>query len=280
MIRWLAAGALILASATNLAAASVPLGQLNLGTQGLDAGYRAMYNREFDEAHAIFAAWERAHPDDPIAPVSDAAAYLFSEFDRLHILEIEFFTNDKSFENQKQLSPDSQRKAELFAALDRTGVLADRALAVDPKDKNATLAKILQLGLRGDYEALIEKRNFAGLRDMKQARMAAERLTAADPTCYDAYLAVGVENYLLSLRAAPIRWLLKVGGAETDRDSGLAKLQLTAEKGHFLQAYARLLLAVAALRDNHKSEARQLLSDLAETFPGNPLYGRELALIH
>jgi hypothetical protein len=114
---------------------------------------------------------------------------------------------------------------------------------------------------------------------MKTSRSLAERLLAADPSCYDAYLAVGVENYLLSLNAAPVRWILRLGGAQTDREEGLQKLRLTASKGHYLAPYARLLLAVAALRDKDRDTARELLAGLSREFPGNDLYRKELARI-
>ena len=100
---------------------------------------------------------------------------------------------------------------------------------------------------------------------------------AVDPACYDAYLAVGVENYILGLNPAPVRWLLRLYGAETDKELGLRKLQLTAERGHYLLPFARLLLAVAALRDKHPDQARELLQNLAQEFPNNQLYRRELA---
>jgi len=41
--------------------------------------------------------------------------------------------------------------------------------------------------------------------------------------------------------------------------------------------YARLLLAVAALRDNNRPKARQTLTWLAQAYPRNPLYREELA---
>ena len=44
---------------------------------------------------------------------------------------------------------------------------------------------------------MIEKRNLASLSYMKTSRMLAQQLLVIDPTCYDAYLAIGVENYLL-----------------------------------------------------------------------------------
>jgi hypothetical protein len=65
-------------------------------------------------------------------------------------------------------------------------------------------------------------------------------------------------------------------GAQTDRALGLEKLRLTAEKGHYLAPFARLLLAVAALRDHDTNRARDLLAGLVREFPGNSLYAQEL----
>ena len=63
----------------------------------LEAGYHQMYNLEFDQAHRTFDAWKADHPDDPLGPASMAAAYLFAEFDRLHVLQSEFFMHDENF---------------------------------------------------------------------------------------------------------------------------------------------------------------------------------------
>ncbi len=136
---------------------------------------------------------------------------------------------------------------------------------------------MLRLGLRADYLALIEKKYLTSLSEMKAGRLIAEKLLASHPAYYDAHLAVGVENYLLSQKPAPVRWLLRAGGAQTDKDLGLEKLRITAEKGRYLLPYARLLLAVAALRDNDTAHARQTLEWLAREFPRNRLYREELA---
>jgi hypothetical protein len=124
---------------------------------------------------------------------------------------------------------------------------------------------------------MVEKRNLAALALQKRAGLAAQKLLIIDPTCYDAYLAIGIENYILGLNPAPVRWLLRIYGAETDKDSGIQKLQLTAEKGHYLLPFARLMLAVAALRDKNRTLARDLLQNLAQEFPNNELYRSELA---
>ena len=243
----------------------------------LEGGYRDMYNLQFEEAHRVFQGWGQAHPADPLGPVSDAAAYLFSEFDRLHVLESELFTDDSKFESRAKLAPDPQAKQAFDRSLNAAQQIADQALAQDSSNADALFAQVMIQGLRGDYAALIEKRDLAGLNYMKTGRAMAERLLAHNPTYYDAYLAVGVENYLLSLKSAPMRWFLRITGAQTDREAGLQKLRITAEKGHYLLPYARLLLAVAAIRDHHPEQARQILEDLSRQFPHNKLYAKELA---
>jgi Tfp pilus assembly protein PilF len=112
---------------------------------------------------------------------------------------------------------------------------------------------------------------------MKGARLQADKLLARDPQYYDAWIAVGVENYMLSIKAAPLRWLIRLAGGETNRAVGIQKLRLTSEKGHYLAPFARLLLGVAALRDHDAAQARSILDALAKEYPRNPLYVQELA---
>ena len=115
--------------------------------------------------------------------------------------------------------------------LDKGGALAQKILAQTPDDSDALFAKILALGLRADYEALIQRRDFDAMKVIKNSRATAEKLLAIQPNYYDAYLAIGVENYFFSLKPAPIRWFLQAEGAQTDGDSGVEDLKLTAEKG-------------------------------------------------
>lgn len=245
----------------------------------LNPGFQQMYNLDFTGAHQTFSHWEQRYPDDPLGPISNAAAYLFSEFNRLKVLESDLFIDDQKFETRSRLSPDPQIRNAFQAELEKGREVATRILAAKPQDSHALLALVMANGLQGDYVALIEKKNLSALSYMKNSRSIAERLLAADPSCYDAYLAVGVENYLLSLSSAPVRWILRLGGAQTDREEGLQKLRLTATKGHYLAPYARLLLAVAALRDKDRKTARQLLAGLSQEFPQNELYRKELARI-
>ncbi len=246
----------------------------------IQQGFASMYNLDFAAAHRDFDAWEEQHPDDPMGPACHAAAHLFTEFERLGVLESQLFTDDSRFDNRQKLSPDPQVKNMINADLDQADSLAAKALAKNPNDANAQFAKILSLGLRSDYAALVEKRNLAALRYTKQGTALAEQLLKENPNAYDAYLAVGVENYLSGIKPAPVRWLMAASGVQTDKARGIHDLELTAAHGDLLAPFARLLLAVAALRDKEPAKACSLLSGLSSDYPKNPLYRREINQNH
>jgi hypothetical protein len=77
--------------------------------------------------------------------------------------------------------------------------------------------------------------------------------------------------------AAPVRWVLRLGGVSGDKAGGIAELQTTAAQGYLLAPFARILLAIAYVREKELPRARELLLALQKDFPDNTLFGRELA---
>jgi hypothetical protein len=217
------------------------------------------------------------HPDDPMGPASEAAGFLFSEFNRLGVLEAQFYENDTAFVNRPKLTPDPTLRNRFQNAITRSETLARAKLAKDPKDRDALFALTLASGLQADYAALIEKRNLASLHFTKQASSSAQQLLAVCHDCYDALLATGFSKYIIGSMAAPVRWILRMGGLPADKQGGIADLHTTAERGHYLAPFARILLAIAYVREKDRPRALELLAGLQREFPGNTLFPREIA---
>ena len=242
----------------------------------LDHGFRLLYALKFDQAEQEFTQWQQRNPEDPVGSASEAAGLLFSELDRLGILESQFYEDDSVFLRGKKVTPDAAVHGRFHACLQRSEALARARLGKDPKDHDALLAMLLVNGLTGDYAQLVEKRNFAALSSTRQATTWAQQLLTIDPKAYDAYLARGMSRYIIGSLYAPFRWLLRMGGVEGNKGEGLADLRLTAEHGRYLGPFARILLAIAAVRDKDKAQARQILSGLHDEFPENGLFVREI----
>jgi hypothetical protein len=242
----------------------------------LDRGYLGLYNLDFTGAQKDFSAWESQHPDDPMGPVSEAAGYLFSEFNRLGVLEAQFFENDTAFNARSKANPDAMMRVSFQAALDRSQALAHTRLTKDAKDRDALFALTLASGLQADYAALIEKRNVASLHFTKEASAWAQQLLAICDDCSDVLVATGFSKYIIGSMSAPVRWLLRMGGLPGDKRAGIADLQLTAQHGRYLAPFARVLLAIAYVRDKDKPRALELLTSLRAQFPDNTLFPREI----
>jgi hypothetical protein len=243
----------------------------------LDHGFSLLYNLDFARAHQVFLSFQQEHPDNPMGPVCDAAGFLFSEFNRLGVLEAQFYEDDQAFAARKKLTPDATLRDRFYAALNEADSRARSRLAKNAKDRDALLALTMSSGLKADYAALVEKRNLASLRYTKEATAWAHQLLAVDPDCHDAHLATGVSQYIIGSMAAPVRWLVRLGGVSGDKQKGIADLQLTAERGHYLAPFARILLAIAYVREKDKPRARELLISLRDEFPQNPLFTQEIA---
>jgi hypothetical protein len=256
---------------------TLPAAAANVADPEIEDGFRAMYNLEFVQAEREFAAFERQHADNPIGPVAEAADLLFGEFQRLGVLQSQFYQSDSAFAAREKLSTDPAVRERFNSALQQGEQLARARLSGDATDRDALFALSLASGLRADYLGLIEKRKLASLHYAKQASAYGKQLLSVHPDCYDAHLAIGVSQYLTGRLAAPLRWIVRLGGANPDKQGGMVELKLTAERGELLAPFARILLAIAYVRDRDKSRALAELEILRQKFPANPLFVTEIA---
>ncbi len=246
----------------------------------LEHGFRLMYGLRFQAAEREFVQWERDHPQDPLGPMSLAANLLFAEFDRAGILQAQFFVNDSTFKSSQKTVPTSRALRVRFdRAVTDAETLARTRLASQPRDADALFAMAMVYGLRADFAALIDRRNMSALSYTREADAWAHRLLAIAPDCGDAYLATGISKYIVGSLYAPVRWILHIAGYAGDKRKGLDDLRVAAERGRLLGPFARILLAIAYLRDGDRPRARELLVALAREFPTNPLFEREIRRI-
>jgi hypothetical protein len=243
----------------------------------LDRGFNRLYDLDFPGAEKQFQSWEVENPNNPMGPVSQAAGILFSEFNRLGVLEAQFYENDSAFASRKKYEPNPAQHDLFESRLTRAETLGKASLARDPHDHDALLAMTLVSGLRADYAALIEKRTLSSLHFTKESSAWADQLLATHPVCYDGYLAGGISRYIVGSMSAPVRWLLRMGGVSGDKARGISELQTTAANGRLLAPFARILLAIAYVRDKDKGRAKDILLSLQKDFPNNHLFPLELA---
>lgn len=246
---------------------------------GLESGFRKLYEFRFEEARGHFHQWQKDNPSDPMGPTSEAASYLFEEFHRHGVLTSEFFLDDDRLLQGITGKPNPALGKGFFAAIERGRMLTDARLKRQPRDAEALYAQSLLIGMLGNYRALIERKHWEGVRLTEKAESIAERVLALRPDWGDAYLPIGASNYIVGCLPKGKRFFLWFGGVSGDKVAGLEQLKRAAEGGHLLRPYAKILLALAAMRERDPALADRLFHELAEEFPRNPQFARELALL-
>ncbi|MGA3294816.1 MAG: hypothetical protein ABSE45_12645 [Candidatus Acidiferrales bacterium] len=243
----------------------------------LDAGFHLLYELKPEEAHKQFEAWQKSHPQDPLGSASEAAAYLFEECYRQGVLTSEFFLDDKRFLGKIPLKPDPELRAAFFAADKQAQDLAQLRLKTNPDDANALFAMSLSLGMQADYASLIDKRQLDSLKKIREADTYSKKLLVIAPDAADAYLGLGTANYFIGSLPGIKKFFLSFVGIHGDKNAGIQQIEIAADRGHYLRPFAKILLALAALREKKPEVARTQLKELVAEFPENPLFADELA---
>lgn len=242
----------------------------------LDRAFQRMYNFDFHGAHTLIDGYVSAHADDPLGYASRASAHLFSEMDRLGILATDFFLDDDKIADKRTLKPDPRIRDAFYWAAAQGRERAEKSLASNASDKNALLSLCMVFGLLTDYAAFVEKRQFSSLSYVKQAQHFAVRLLAIDPNYADAYLTTGVSEYVLGSLPFFVKWFVRLEQTKGSKELAKKNLLIVAKGGRYFGPFARILLAVVALREKRTADARVWLEGLVREFPENALLRREL----
>jgi tetratricopeptide (TPR) repeat protein len=243
----------------------------------LDAGFHLLYELKPEEARGQFEALQMSHPEDPLGSAAEAAAYLFEECYRQGVLTSEFFLDNKRFLGKIPLKPDPELRAAFFAADKRAQDLAQLQLKSNPDDPNALFVMTLSVGMEADYASLIDKKQLDSLKKIREADKYAKKLLVIAPEAADAYLGLGTANFIIGSLPGIKKFFLGFAGVHGDKKVGIQQLEIAADRGRYLRPFAKILLALAALREKKPDVARAQLTELVMEFPENPLFASELA---
>ncbi|HXQ27067.1 MAG TPA: hypothetical protein VN822_11710 [Candidatus Acidoferrales bacterium] len=246
----------------------------------LDAGFHELYQLNFQGARAQFLSYQKAQPEDPLGKAAEAASYLFEQFNAKGVFTSAFFLDDAKLLGGVDGEPSENRNDAFLDANRRARDMALQWLQSNPRDAHGLLVLTLADGMEADYVTLIEKKQLASLSLIRQAESEAKNLLAVDPSAQDAYVALGAGNYIVGCLPAYKRAFVWLGGVHGDRARGIQQMQQAADHGHYLQPYAKILLALALEREHQTDRARAIFSGLASEFPSNLIYARELALLN
>jgi hypothetical protein len=271
---------IVLAQTQSPAKSSTPVMEADPSAKLLESGYKHLYELNFDAGRKDFQAYQKMRPDDPLGKASEAASYLFEQFNARGVLTSEFFLSDEKFLGGVEGSAAQNKNAAFLEANNAARDQAKARIKTNSKDMQGLLVLTITDGMESDYDALIIKKQLDGLTMMRHAEAEANEVLKIDPTEQDANVALGMSNYVIGCLPSYKRAFLWFGGLHGDRLRGMEQMESAAEHGHYLQPFAKVMLALAYEREHKPERAKELLSELTTQFPDNPVFARELAIVN
>jgi tetratricopeptide (TPR) repeat protein len=117
----------------------------------------------------------------------------------------------------------------------------------------------------------------SALRNGSRCRELHQRAVKLRPDAYDAYLSIGLYNYVVGSLPGFVRFMVGFIGVRGNKDQGVRELRMAAEKGLYNQDDAAVMLLAVYQREGKPKEALPLLEKLSAKYPRNYLIRLEMA---
>lgn len=232
-----------------------------------------MYRLDYDAAIERITDLERRYPEHPGPPLAHAVTlWLHELFLRQELDDLDRFISPGYFtEPTTRQMPEAERRA-FEGFLERSETLASRILEERPSDRDARYYLGSVEGIRGAYAITISRSKMDALRHGKKAYQYEKAIVDEDPDYADAYMTVGLYEYILDNLPWWIKWVAVIAGYTGSEKLGFEYLVRSAEKGKNVEIDARVLLMVLYVRERRYDYALSLARDLHRLFPENFLF--------
>lgn len=248
-------------------------------------GAAAVFNLDYATARAKFEELRRRLPGHPAGELYLATVVWLDHLNRSRRLQTSLYRDESSFYAGAEKAKEETEGDAVDPSVDR----AFRHLIMQAKTKALALAGRNKqdpdalyflgavYGVLAGYEASTARKFFAAMRNGSRSVDLHRQVIKLKADYYDAYLAIGLYDYVISSLPFPIKALAAIGGIRGNKSRGIRELQDAAEKGQFVNDDARVMLIAILQNEKRPEEALTLLEELSARYPRNYLLKLETA---
>ena len=234
-------------------------------------------NLEYDAAKQRLRGWIDTHPTDLRASNYLATATLYNEMFERGVLESSVYGEGGDIFKASKVAVSASFQQELLSILDKSQRLAEERLNSNPHDKDAMYWAGVSHGTRATYHFALRKEYMPALHEASAAYKYHSDLLKADPEYVDAYLVVGMNNYVVGSLPWYVKVLASLTGRHGNREEGIRQVKHVTERGRYAREDAKVMLAVLDQREKMYAQALALYQDMARSYPCNYLLQYEVA---
>ena len=235
-------------------------------------GFEQLYNLDYERAIATFTDGRTKYPAHPGPPLVVAAAIWLRELFERQELNLNRFVAPGYFNRSSARKMPGTHRQAFFENIERSQQLSAAILEEDVENEDARFFRGSAEALLAAFSYTIDRSKLGAIGHAKKAYRDHQRLLAENPEYYDAYMSVGLYEYIIDNLRWYFKWPAKIVGYRGSEERGIEYLELARDKGLAVPDEARVLLMVVYFREKQNRDALASASELHRRFPRNFLF--------
>ncbi len=245
----------------------------------------ATYNINYAAAREKYEEIRKRLPQHPAGDLYIATLIWLEHLYKSRRLQTGLYKNDSSFyagaeKAREESEGDVVDPAVDRAFRDRMAAAKTKALALVSRNKNDADALFYlgsYYGVMAGYEASVARKFFSAMRNGSRCVDAHQKVLKLKPDYYDAYLSVGMYDYIVGSLPFAYKAIAALAGFRGNKQRGIERLQTVVEKESDSADDARVLLLAVFQNERRYDDSLIILEHLSEKYPRSYLVKLEKA---
>jgi tetratricopeptide (TPR) repeat protein len=242
-------------------------------------GFEDIYNIDYERAEQLFQLLKKEYPQHPAPPLYLGIIAWLKELFRRQDLDLDLFLSPSFFTKATpQVMPPLERKF-FFDNMEKCRLLAQSILDRNPRNLDAIYFLGAANGILASFSITIDRSLRKAFGYGNQAYDLDHRLLVLNPNYYDAYMSVGLYQYIVGSIPWYFKWLASIAGYHGTKEEGFKYVDIAAGKGEYAKVDAKILQMVLRVYENRPRDALRDAEELHRDFPRNYIFHINIAQI-
>lgn len=240
--------------------------------------FDALYNLDYETSGKLFQQITEVAPDHPAGYLYMATQVWISQLNRTRRLQTSLYSSASFYSKTPELvdpQVDHQFRDYIRQSIEK----AEARLQQNARDVEARYFLGAAYGALAGYEASVARQFFSALKNGSRSVDEHRKVVQQDPTFADAYLTIGLYDYIVGSLPVWAKIMAALGGMRGSKERGIEHLQRAATQGRFVNDDARVLLIAIYAREGRSQQALELINQLARQYPRNYYLQMEAAIM-
>ncbi len=242
-------------------------------------GFDNLFNLDYDRAEQVFAALKREYPLHPAPPLYLSIIGWLRELFRRQELDLDLFMSPSFFTKTTGTTMPPEPRARFFDHIRECQELSQRILNQDPRSTDALYFLGSSYGVLSSFSLTIDRSLRKAFAYGNKAYVYDRQVVKINPAYCDAYLTVGLYQYIVGSIPWYLKWLAAVAGYYGTKEEGFHDLDLVVTKGEYARTEAQVIRMALRVYEGRTSDALADAQDLHRRFPQNYIFEINIAQI-